>query len=119
MSFPFSVATSLTYVGYLLKKRKVSASTIDKYLSAIRMCHLQKGVFSPWIRPDCQVNYNWYRKQTADIKVNGWESWKTVNWDRFRFSLVVLIMSGVIGKEPEKDYLALCYSLLGWSIPHP
>ena len=52
LTFPFSVASTLTYVGYLLKERNVTAVTLEKYMSGIRMCHLQHGVFSPWIKPE-------------------------------------------------------------------
>ena len=42
LEFPFTVSSTLTYVGYLLKHRKVGAATIQKYLSGIRMHHLYK-----------------------------------------------------------------------------
>ena len=32
--------------------RKVSGVTLDKYLSGLRMAHMTRGHFSPWIRPD-------------------------------------------------------------------
>lgn len=52
LTFPFSLTSTLTYIGYLLTERKVSAATIDKYMSGLRMAHMQRGVFSPWIKPD-------------------------------------------------------------------
>lgn len=50
--FPFTVSSTLTYVGYLLKERNVAGATLDKYLSGIRMAHMQRGLFSPWLRPE-------------------------------------------------------------------
>ena len=32
--------------------RKVSGATLDKYLSGLRMAHMMRGHFSPWMRPD-------------------------------------------------------------------
>ena len=50
--FPFSLEDTLTYLGYLISVRKVSGSTLEKYMSGLRMAHLTRGHFSPWIRPD-------------------------------------------------------------------
>ena len=36
LSFPFGPKEVLTYVGYLLKVRKVKGSTVEKYLSGLR-----------------------------------------------------------------------------------
>jgi len=52
LSFPFSLEDTITYLGYLLAVRKVSGATLDKYLSGLRMAHMTRGHFSPWIRPD-------------------------------------------------------------------
>ena len=52
LTFPFSVSSLLTYVGWLLEDRKVSAETVDKYLSGVRMAHMQRGFFSPWLKPE-------------------------------------------------------------------
>ena len=52
LSFPFSLEDTLTYLGYLLSVRKVSAGTLEKYLSGLRMAHLTRGHFSPWIKPE-------------------------------------------------------------------
>ena len=50
--FPFSLEDTLTYLGYLISVRRVSGSTMEKYMSGLRMAHLTRGHFSPWIRPD-------------------------------------------------------------------
>ena len=42
----------LAFVGWLISVRKVSASTISQYLSALRMSHLKKGVLPSNLRPD-------------------------------------------------------------------
>jgi hypothetical protein len=52
MSFPFTLKSTLTYVGYLLGVRKISGSSVEKYISGLRMCHLKAGHFSPGLRPD-------------------------------------------------------------------
>ena len=49
--FPFTPEASLTFIGYLLS-RKLSASTVQKYMSAIRMVHMTRGEFAPWLLPD-------------------------------------------------------------------
>ena len=50
--FPFSLEDTLTYLGYLISVRRVSGATMEKYMSGLRMAHLTRGHFSPWIRPD-------------------------------------------------------------------
>merc|ERR1711867_288719 len=50
--FPFSLEDTLTYLGYLISVRRVSGSTLEKYMSGLRMAHLTRGHFSPWIRLD-------------------------------------------------------------------
>jgi hypothetical protein len=52
LTFPFTVSSTLAYIGYLLHHRKVTAGTIEKYLSGLRMYHLQMGHFSAWIKPE-------------------------------------------------------------------
>ena len=52
LRFPFSYTDTLTYIGYLLKVRKVSGSTLEKYLSGIRMAHMQRGILAPWLKPE-------------------------------------------------------------------
>ena len=52
LTFPFSLTSTLTYIGYLLTVRKVSTVSINKYMSGLRMAHMQRGVFSPWIKPE-------------------------------------------------------------------
>ena len=43
---------TLTDIGYLLSVRKVAGVTLQNYLTGLRMAHLTRGHFSPWIRPD-------------------------------------------------------------------
>jgi hypothetical protein len=52
LTFPFSLESIVTFIGYLLDVRKVSGVTVNKYLSGLRMLHITKGHFSPWLRPD-------------------------------------------------------------------
>ena len=47
LMFPFSLEDTLTYLGYLISVRKVSGSTLEKYMSGLRMAHLTRGHFSP------------------------------------------------------------------------
>ena len=46
LNFPFGTKEVLTYVGYLLKERKVARATIEKYLSGIRYSHYWNIVFA-------------------------------------------------------------------------
>ena len=41
LSFPFTTRSVLIYVGYLLGHRELSAATVGKYLSALRMVHIR------------------------------------------------------------------------------
>ena len=57
LQFPFSAKAMLTYVGFLLCPkaeggRGLKGSSVEKYLSALRMIHMTKGYFNPWIRPE-------------------------------------------------------------------
>jgi integrase len=57
LSFPFSLKSTLAYTGYLLGSKEqggrgLAGDTVERYLSAVRMLHLRKGFFSPWVRPD-------------------------------------------------------------------
>ena len=52
LRFPFGEKEVLTYVGWLATKRKVSVSTIEKYLSGIRLAHIKEGFNVPILRPD-------------------------------------------------------------------
>ena len=40
------------YLGWLLAKRKVQASTVEKYLAGVRVAHLKAGFMVPALRPD-------------------------------------------------------------------
>ena len=52
LRFPFGEKEILTYIGWLVACRKVSVSTIEKYLSGIRLVHLKKGFNVPALRPE-------------------------------------------------------------------
>ena len=48
MTFPFSLDSTLAYVGYLLADnsiggRGIQGKSVEKYLSGIMMCHMQRG----------------------------------------------------------------------------
>ena len=43
MSIPFSLADTLTFIGWLKLKRKVRSKTIKVYMAGIRMAHLCQG----------------------------------------------------------------------------
>ena len=54
MTFPFTLKSTLAYVGFLLAPkieggRGVQGKSVEKYLSALRMLHMQRVFFSPWI----------------------------------------------------------------------
>ena len=42
----------LAFIGWLMTVRKVGASTIEKYLSGLRVVHLKNGVMPGNLRPD-------------------------------------------------------------------
>jgi hypothetical protein len=52
LRFPFKTKETLTYIGWLLEFRKVSASTVEKYMSGIRLAHLRAGFVVPALKPD-------------------------------------------------------------------
>ena len=52
LRFPFGTKETLTYIGWLLKVRKVSAKTVEKYMSGLRMAHLKAGFVVPALKPD-------------------------------------------------------------------
>ena len=52
LSFPFGEKEILTYIGWLIDSRKVSAKTVEKYLSGIRLAHMKEGYHVPALRPD-------------------------------------------------------------------
>ena len=57
ITFPFSLKSLLAYVGFLLAPkvdggRGLQGKSVEKYLSAIRLLHMQKGFFEPYIRPE-------------------------------------------------------------------
>ena len=41
----------MTYIGWLLNSRKVRASTVEKYVSGIRLAHLKAGHDMPAQKP--------------------------------------------------------------------
>jgi hypothetical protein len=57
LTFPFSLRSTLTYVSHLLCPKKdggrgLQGKSVEKYMSALRMIHMQKGFFCAWIRPE-------------------------------------------------------------------
>ena len=52
LRMPFGTHEALMYIGWLKNSRNVSVSTIDKYLSGIRLMHLKEGYNVPALRPD-------------------------------------------------------------------
>ena len=52
MRIPFGPVETLTYIGYLREVRKVAASTVEKYMSGLRVLHLKEGHVVPALRPD-------------------------------------------------------------------
>ena len=50
LSLPFNLHKTLTFVAWLMDERKVKASTIEKYLSGLRMIHLTEGTEIPCLR---------------------------------------------------------------------
>ena len=57
ITFPFSLRSTLAYVGFLLCPKEeggrgLQGKSVEKYLSALRLIHMQKGYFEPYIRPE-------------------------------------------------------------------
>ena len=58
ITFPFSLKSLLAYVGFLLAPkvdggRGLQGKSVEEYLSAIRLLHMQKGFFfEPYISPE-------------------------------------------------------------------
>ena len=52
LRFPFGNRETLAYVGWLLEVRKVSANTVEKYISGVRLAHLKAGFSVPALKPD-------------------------------------------------------------------
>lgn len=52
LSFPFSVGNVLTYIAWLVDRRKVRGKTVQVYLSGLRMAHLRRGCYNSNLRPD-------------------------------------------------------------------
>lgn len=50
MQLPFDLEKTLNFIGYLIDERNCSASTINSYLSALRMAHLTQGMDCPHLR---------------------------------------------------------------------
>ena len=51
MSFPMDDRMVLTFVGWLIVNRKVSSSSINQYISGLRVAHLKQGVMPGNLRP--------------------------------------------------------------------
>jgi hypothetical protein len=57
LAMPFSLQSTLAYVGFLLAPRagggrELKGKSVEKYMSGLRMAHMQRGHFAAWIRPD-------------------------------------------------------------------
>ena len=57
ITFPFTLKSLLAYVGFLLCAKEeggrgLQGKSVEKYLSALRLIHMQKGHFEPYIRPE-------------------------------------------------------------------
>ena len=52
LSFPFSVGHILTYIAWLVDRRRVRAKTVQVYLSGLRMAHLRRGCYNTNLRPE-------------------------------------------------------------------
>ena len=52
LRFPFGNRETLAYIGWLLEVRKVAASTVEKYMSGVRLAHLKAGFSVPALKPD-------------------------------------------------------------------
>ena len=71
MRFPFGERETLTYIGWLIKERKVSAQTVEKYLSGIRFVHIKEGYHVPSLRPEIvrSVLTGLAQKEKVDIRM--------------------------------------------------
>ena len=52
LTYPFSVVDILTFIGWLVEKRGVRSTTVQVYMSAVRMGHLKRGFYNTNLRPD-------------------------------------------------------------------
>lgn len=57
ITFPFALKSTLAYIGFLLCPkdeggRGLQGKSVEKYLSALRLLHMQKGHFEPYLRPE-------------------------------------------------------------------
>ena len=69
--FPMDNRMTLTYVGWLISRRKVSSTTISQYLSALRVVHLKHGVLPSNLRPDIVQAIIEGKVQLALCKLSG------------------------------------------------
>ena len=67
MSLPFTIQKTLNYVGFLLSVRKVSAGTVNQYLSGVRMLHLCQMMDPSCLRPGI-----------IDLILKGQEHWENI-----------------------------------------
>ena len=56
VQIPFDLTATCAYISYLLHHKGLLVGTVESYLSGIRMEHLARGHWSPFLRPDT-VNY--------------------------------------------------------------
>ena len=71
MRFPFGEKETLTYIGWLIGVRKVSAKTVEKYLSGIRFVHIKEGYHVPNLRPEIvkSVLTGLAQKEKVDLRM--------------------------------------------------
>ena len=68
MKFPFSVGDTLTFIAWLVEKRGVRAKTVQIYMSGLRMCHFQRGLYDVNLYQDIVRHVLTGLKQTDLIK---------------------------------------------------
>ena len=50
MSLPFNIEKTLTFVAWMMEERKIKSTSIEKYLSGLRMIHITQGFDVPCLR---------------------------------------------------------------------
>ena len=74
MSLPLSKEKTVVFIDWLIRDRKVKATTINSYLSGIRQLHISRGMDPPNLRP-AAVNLLLKGKQHLDnIEERKWGS---------------------------------------------
>ena len=79
LRLPFGVKETLTYIAWLRRDRKVKSTTVDKYLSGIRMVHLRHGHAVPALRPDIVRAVFWMEPLSRTVCRRSWRG-KLQEW---------------------------------------